>query len=140
MSFRAAYSGIKNFFKRRVTVKYPTQELLLSNRYRGRHLFHMDLCISCGLCAKSCPADAIEMIEQEIASDEKKKYPKIDYGLCIFCGFCVDKCPKNALEHTDFFHLSTRHIETLVYSADALGMQPNLKNETIVKSNNLGEE
>ncbi len=140
MSFRAAYSGIKNFFKKRVTVKYPDQELLLSNRYRGRHLLHIDLCISCGLCAKNCPADAIEMIEQTTVDNEKKKYPQIDYGLCIFCGFCVDKCPKNALEHTDFFHLSTRQIETLVYSAKALGMPPNLQNRSIVKSDNIGRE
>ncbi|SHG98801.1 electron transport complex, RnfABCDGE type, B subunit [Anaerosphaera aminiphila DSM 21120] len=45
-------------------------------------------CISCNICEKSCPKDAIH-VENNIA--------KIDYDKCINCGICVAKCPTGAI-------------------------------------------
>ena len=49
-----------------------------------------DSCVFCGLCAKACPADAIEV-------DRKAKSWKVDTDECIKCGACIDKCPKDSL-------------------------------------------
>ncbi|WP_138159730.1 RnfABCDGE type electron transport complex subunit B [Peptoniphilus catoniae] len=45
-------------------------------------------CISCGLCEKNCPKDAIH-VSENLAS--------IDYDKCINCGICVSKCPTGAI-------------------------------------------
>lgn len=47
-----------------------------------------EACISCGLCAKSCAAGAIEM-----GGDLK---PVFDPDNCIYCGDCIKVCPTEA--------------------------------------------
>lgn len=49
---------------------------------------HRDLCISCGICAESCPVKAIEMVDG---------YPKIDYTTCINCLCCNESCSAGAV-------------------------------------------
>ncbi len=45
-------------------------------------------CIGCGICAKNCPQEAIEL-ENNLA--------KIDYEKCVNCGICAEKCPTKAI-------------------------------------------
>jgi electron transport complex protein RnfB len=46
-------------------------------------------CIACGICAKNCPVDAIEV---------KGNLAVIDDSKCINCGICEVKCPTNAIK------------------------------------------
>ncbi|MFP4362262.1 MAG: ATP-binding protein [Spirochaetia bacterium] len=48
-----------------------------------------DKCISCGICVKKCPMDAIVF--------DKKGRIQVKEGRCIGCGACVTFCPKSAL-------------------------------------------
>lgn len=43
-------------------------------------------CTNCGLCAKFCPAGAID----------SEDFSKVDHKKCISCMACVDICPKNS--------------------------------------------
>lgn len=47
-------------------------------------------CISCGLCARACVADAI-------TGDKKGRPYFIDRQKCLKCGACQSKCPKEAI-------------------------------------------
>lgn len=101
---------IKHFFKRKVTVQYPEQKRALSPVYRGQHVLMRDdqgreRCTACGLCALSCPAEAITMTASERQIGEENLYREEKYASiyeinmlrCIFCGLCEEACPKEAI-------------------------------------------
>ena len=50
-----------------------------------------EACVYCGLCAKACPVDALEV------SRKPEKVWKVDEEECIQCGACLEKCPKDCL-------------------------------------------
>ena len=45
-------------------------------------------CFKCGLCAKKCPKEAIDI---------SGGIPKIDYEKCISCKLCVKACPDQVI-------------------------------------------
>jgi formate hydrogenlyase subunit 6 len=96
-------------FKKPFTREYPFVKSNPTKGFRGRQIFHPDRCISCGLCARDCPAGAIEMVEVE-----GKKMPLIQLDNCIFCYVCVDNCPRNALTESTFYELASTSKDELV--------------------------
>ncbi len=109
------------------TSAYPTERLVFKERYRGRHRFYFERCISCGICARVCPDASIELVEAK-SEEFDKKYPSIDYTTCSFCGYCVEFCPKEALEFTDIVELAVKDRTKLVYSPERLSEVPDVKN------------
>ena len=49
-------------------------------------------CISCRICEKNCPEEAIS-VSDYVAS--------IDYSKCSGCGICADKCPRGIIHSAD---------------------------------------
>ncbi|GAA4097702.1 NADH-quinone oxidoreductase subunit I [Mucilaginibacter panaciglaebae] len=101
---------LKHFFKKPVTISYPEQKREFSENFRGMHSLKRDeqgreRCTACGLCALSCPAEAITMIAAERRPGEENLYREEKYAAvyeinmlrCIFCGLCEEACPKEAI-------------------------------------------
>ena len=57
---------------------------------RTSHLHVEDSCIGCGLCAKKCPVQAIEMQNGKPVWVKEK---------CVMCLGCLHRCPKFAIQY-----------------------------------------
>jgi formate hydrogenlyase subunit 6/NADH:ubiquinone oxidoreductase subunit I len=89
-------------FKKPFTQEYPFVKVQAPEGYRGRHVFHPEKCISCGLCERDCPAKAIELIEVS-----GRRLPHFYLDRCIFCYQCSEGCPRKAIEFSTNFEMST---------------------------------
>jgi ech hydrogenase subunit F len=98
--------ALKNIFRRPFTQRYPKVKPMIPEGLRGRVEHSKDKCIYCGLCAKYCPSNAIEV-------DVKKKEWRYDMGRCLFCAQCEEVCremvKKNAIAMAmDYEHAEKR--------------------------------
>ena len=124
---------IKHFFRKKATIHYPEQVRTFSPVYRGRHMLKRDEqgrenCTACGLCALSCPAEAITMKAAERKKGEEHLYREEKYAeiyeinmlRCIFCGLCEEACPKEAIFLTDRIVPTYFERNDFIYGKDKL--------------------
>jgi formate hydrogenlyase subunit 6/NADH:ubiquinone oxidoreductase subunit I len=85
----------QSLFKRPFTEKYPYVHYATPARLRGCLQWNSEGCTGCGLCAKDCPASAIEMN----VLDRKAKRFVFTYHLdrCTFCAQCVVSCRQGCI-------------------------------------------
>jgi len=108
--FGGMFITFKHLFKKPATVSYPEVQRPFSPVFRGLQELKRDekgaeRCTACGLCAVSCPAEAITMVAAEREKGEENLYREEKYAAtyeinmlrCIFCGFCEEACPKEAI-------------------------------------------
>jgi NADH-quinone oxidoreductase subunit I len=129
---------LKHFFSPKVTIQYPEQKREFSPVYRGRHVLMRDengaeRCTACGLCALSCPAEAITMTSAERVKGEEKLYREEKYAStyeinmlrCIFCGLCEEACPKEAIFLTEELTPADYQRDGFIYGKEKLVMKQN---------------
>lgn len=139
----AIFSGmiitIKHLFKKPATVSYPEEKRYIAPVYRGLHVLKRDAqgrenCTACGLCAVSCPAEAITIEAAERQKGEEHLYKKEKYAAvyeinmlrCIFCGICEEACPEDAIYLTDRILPSNYERNKFIYGKELLveGVKP----------------
>ena len=135
--FPAILSGMfitfKHLFKKSVTIRYPEVKREFSPVFRGKHVLKRDdkgaeRCTACGLCAVSCPAEAITMVAAERKKGEEHLYREEKYAStyeinmlrCIFCGLCEEACPKEAIFLTDEIVKTNYERNDFIFGKDKL--------------------
>ena len=68
----------------------PAAGALIQPRDDGKPVQVPSRCVYCTICAKKCPAGALEV-------DRAAKAWKLDEDLCVACGTCAGVCPKKAI-------------------------------------------
>jgi hydrogenase-4 component H len=96
-------------FKKPFTREYPAVKVEVPEGYRGRHILNPEKCISCGLCERDCPAQAIELVEVS-----GKRMPKFYLDRCVFCYLCSEGCPREAITLSQNYEMSTTETEELL--------------------------
>ncbi len=69
---------------------HPVTQALVESERKTSHFHVTDACIGCTLCAKKCPAQAIEM---------KNGRPEWVKDKCAVCLRCLHHCPKFAIQY-----------------------------------------
>jgi NADH-quinone oxidoreductase subunit I len=119
---------LKQMFRPKFTRQYPEERWNPPASFRGRPVLveeqGVERCVACGLCARVCPALAIEVqgSETDLA---KERYPvkfEINMLRCIFCGFCEEACPEEAIVMSDEYELVFTNTEDAVFGKDKLLM------------------
>jgi NADH-quinone oxidoreductase subunit I len=131
--FKGMAITMSHFFRKQTTIQYPEVKRPFSDIYRGMHVLKLDdegreRCTACGLCALSCPAEAITMVAAERKEDEMHLYREEKYASsyeintlrCIFCGDCESACPKEAIFLTNRIVPSEYKRADFIYRKDVL--------------------
>ena len=62
-------------------------------------------CIHCGMCARNCPEDAIEIVDGMPVWVKKK---------CTKCAACINRCPRAAIQHGKATEKRQRYVNPIL--------------------------
>ena len=117
---------IAQIFRPKFTRQYPEEKWTAPASFRGRPVLveekGIERCVACGLCARVCPALAIEVQGSETEL-WKERYPvkfEINMLRCIFCGFCEEVCPEEAIVMSKEFELVFTGQSDAIFGKDKL--------------------
>lgn len=118
---------LEQMLKKKDTRLYPEEKWVPPPSYRGAPVLVLEengveRCVACGLCARVCPALAIEVQAAE-TTDEKERYPErfeINMLRCIFCGFCEEVCPEEAIVMSATYEMVFTKYEDAVFGKERL--------------------
>ncbi len=118
---------LQQVFRPKFTRQYPEEKWDAPASFRGRPVLvqednGVERCVACGLCARVCPALAIEIQASETEL-EKERYPEkfeINMVRCIFCGFCEEVCPEEAIVMSNEYELVFTSQNEAVFGKDKL--------------------
>jgi len=126
--FKGMVLTLRHFFRPKFTRQYPEERWNPPSSFRGRPVLveeaGVERCVACGLCARVCPALAIEVQASETEL-VKERYPvrfEINMLRCIFCGFCEEACPEEAIVMSDEYELAFLKSEDAIFGKDRLLM------------------
>jgi NADH-quinone oxidoreductase subunit I len=119
---------LRQMFRPKFTRQYPEERWNPPASFRGRPVLveedGAERCVACGLCARVCPALAIEVQagETELARERHPVTFEINMLRCIFCGFCEEACPEEAIVMSDEYELTFLKTEAAIFGKDRLLM------------------
>ncbi|HOC02823.1 MAG TPA: 4Fe-4S dicluster domain-containing protein [Candidatus Ratteibacteria bacterium] len=90
---RELREAIKSMISKPYTTKFPYEEHIPFEKFRGKPVFNPEKCVGCGACSIVCPAGAIQL-EDRVDEKNFMGTRKLTHysGICIFCGQCEANC------------------------------------------------
>ena len=88
--FEMTKTVTRNIIHGPATLMYPMKPAKKTLISRGHVVINVSKCISCRICMKKCPSQAI-------CVQPKEKTWEIDRLRCVVCNSCVEVCPVKCL-------------------------------------------
>lgn len=88
--FAMAKTALKTILKKPATIRYPAEPPKRTPITRGHIVFDGSKCISCSICQRKCPTQALTL-------DKEAKTWQINRFRCVICNSCVETCPAKCL-------------------------------------------
>lgn len=102
---RELIEAIKALILGPYTSKFPFEQPVIPDGFRGKPQFYEDDCVGCLACVEVCPARAIEY-----ADDKKNKLRTLTHhqDICIYCQQCEKACiTEKGIKLTKEYDLAT---------------------------------
>ena len=106
---------IKHIYRKPVTLQFPDERQVMSERFRGFVHNDMTKCDSCNICAKLCPVDCIYIETEGKAKERMMIRYAIDYNKCIWCSLCTENCHTGSITMSHDYDHSVYDRRSLVY-------------------------
>lgn len=99
-----------------ITEFYPEVRPNLPTKVRSSMGLQPDKCISCNMCAMTCPNSVIKITSEKNENNKRvlKSY-HMNVGRCLFCGMCTEVCPTKALTVTQEYENAIFEPEDLIW-------------------------
>ena len=115
--------ALTQLFSKPSTANYPFVPREAPPNYRGRIVFHPELCINCNMCERVCSGGAIS--HSGVETEEGELITRRFFlGACTFCAHCSDFCAKNAIELSGDYHMVAREESDLDVEGTYLKKKP----------------
>ena len=106
---------LKWLLRKPYTSRYPFEPRQPFPGSRGALAIDLPGCVYCGICAKRCPTQALEVTREP-------KTWTIDRLRCISCNYCVEVCPKKCLAlDTKYAPVSTARSKDMFKAVQSAG-------------------
>ena len=106
---------IKHIYRKPVTLQFPDERQVMSDRFRGFVHNDMAKCDACNICAKLCPIDCIYIETEGKGKERMMTRYAIDYNKCIWCSMCTENCHTGSITMSHDYDHSVYDRRSLVY-------------------------
>jgi formate hydrogenlyase subunit 6/NADH:ubiquinone oxidoreductase subunit I len=86
---------LRSLLRPPATERYPYERRDVPERLRGHIHWLRERCTGCTMCARDCPADALELIIVDKAT--KRFVLSYDASRCVYCAQCAESCRFEAI-------------------------------------------
>ncbi len=70
---------------------------------KNQPVFEYVLCVSCGICAQTCPVSALGMRKEGKSGKYRNVFPELVNDKCIGCSQCFRACPMEVIRMEEIY-------------------------------------
>lgn len=115
--------AISQVFGKPSTENFPAVVPEAPDGYRGRIVYHPELCINCGMCMRVCAPQAMTRTVVPVEDGDQVTL-SFNLGSCTFCQMCVDFCSRHAIEMSKDYMMVVEDEKDLVVSGTFIKKKP----------------